>query len=254
MCRTPLLQTKSMLLCVAAVGVLPSVGKYDCVRTAPFHPSIHNMGNVGYRGSVHASGAQMVTDLIDRVAYGGRNMRREVASAMGSVYPSTHTVLEVGCGVGTLTRHLSTHFAHVDAVDTSEEMLKVARRRPLKGVRYEEGNGADVGGRSADVAVCCMVFHELPKSAHVEVLDAMLQSVAREGGDEETGTTGDVWIVDIDPAYQPSSPMLSGEPYVPDYLREIETTLREVSESRSATLRRMSIVKGHVCVWILSAR
>ena len=37
-----------------------------------------------------------------------------------------------------------------------------------------------------------------------------------------------MWIVDIDPSYQPSEIMLSGEPYVLRYLDEFEATLEEV--------------------------
>jgi len=86
-------------------------------------------------------------------------------------------------------------------------------------------NGADVGARNVNVAICCMVFHELPKAAHGDVLEAMFDSVEEKGGD--------VWIMDIDPSYQPSIPMLPGEPYVPDYLKEIESNIEE--EAKTAT-------------------
>ena len=53
---------------------------YDCARTAPFHPRIHNMGNVGPGGVVHAACAAMATRWIDVVAYEGRNVRRELVA------------------------------------------------------------------------------------------------------------------------------------------------------------------------------
>jgi len=219
-------------------GFIPSTKNFDTVHTAPFHPRIHNLGNVGYWGSVHASGAQFVTDLIDVVAYGGKNMRKELAEGMATLFPATHKVLEVGCGVGTLTQHLASHFDFVEAVDTSEEMLEVARKREHKGVTYSKKNGADVTDLDFDIAVCCMVFHELPKVAHVAILHSLIAA-----------TTGDVLIVDIDPSYTPSFMMLAGEPYVPSYLEHIENTISEVCEEKGCWYDTFSIVEGHVRGW-----
>ena len=44
-------------------------------------PRIHNMGNVGLRGGVHAVLAPVATRIIDRVAYGGEDVRETVLAA-----------------------------------------------------------------------------------------------------------------------------------------------------------------------------
>jgi SAM-dependent methyltransferase len=237
----------AVLVGAALVGGfrVPGTGVYTCVRTAPFHPAIHNLGNVGPLGSVHASGARFATWLIDQAAYRGRNMRREVAQGLAATLPSGARVLEVGCGVGTLTRELVRVDLAVVGVDTSEEMLRVARRRvPAAELLCE--NGADVHTRRADVAICSMVFHELPRRAHVDVLEAMIAATDL--------AHGDVWLVDIDPAYEPSVQMLAGEPYVPEYLATINATLTRTAQQHSLECSSVAIVHGHVRGWVLSRR
>lgn len=51
----------------------------------------------------------------------------ENASRLGHAIPG-ESALDFGCGVGRLTRALATHFAHVDGVDISEQMIADARR------------------------------------------------------------------------------------------------------------------------------
>lgn len=216
----------------------PVIGEYDCVRSAPFHPSIHNLGNVGPRGRVHASGAWFFTRLIDQLAYGGENMRHTVAKGMHHLYSADTTVTEVGCGTGTLTRELSVYFDHVYAVDTSLEMLQVARQK-VADVSLEQLNAVDIT-QCSDVSIVCMMFHELPPTAQVQILTTLLNC-----------TRGDVWIVDLDPSYVPSMAMLSGEPYVSSYLETIEATLEKVAACEGVALSTFEIIRHHVRGWVL---
>ena len=57
--------------------------KYD-IHTAPFHPRIHNFGNTGFFGAVHAASAPLATKIIDLLAYDGRNMRRSSPSSLST--------------------------------------------------------------------------------------------------------------------------------------------------------------------------
>ena len=218
----------------------PSTEGYDTARTAPFHPSIHNMGNVGGWGRAHAQGAWLATRIIDLIAYRGRNMREEVAEGMAAVRrPETDSLLEIGCGTGTLTRELTkAGFMNVTAMDTSKEMLIEAKKKTGK-AGLVLGNGVDAAQYDVDVAVACMVMHELPTVAHEQVLDAMLEATEKRNGE--------VWVVDIDPSYVPKASMLAGEPYVPDYLLNFESTI----EGRGKDVDTFSIVTGHVRGWVL---
>lgn len=225
-------------------SIPPAVGEFGSARTAPFHPSIHNFGNVGPLGALHARLAWLATRAIDAAAYDGRNMREEVADALADVYEGSR-ILEVGCGAGTLTYELEQTgaFASIDAVDTSAEMIAIARSKVSDADFWVE-NAVDVGNRSADVAIACMLAHELPPVAHVELVDAMLNATY----DSENGL---VLILDIDPAYKPSLAMLMGEPYVLEYQRTIEDTLRSCADRRGVRCSTISVVEDHVRAWVM---
>lgn len=223
---------------LAAIGfAIPQVGKYDSVRTAPFHPAIHNLGNTGYLGQAHAQGAWFATWLIDQLAYKRINIRREFAQLLAQKYENGTKLVEIGCGVGTLTRELErTHTFDIVGVDTSREMLANAKRHvrcPLlcfNGVDYKE---------TVDVSVICMVMHEMPPCGHRQMLSNLLD------------ISTDVWLVDIDPDYEPSLTMLSGEPYVPDYLATIEETVDSIAQEKARKIHTYNFIPGHVRVWTL---
>jgi 2-polyprenyl-3-methyl-5-hydroxy-6-metoxy-1,4-benzoquinol methylase len=233
------------LLGLSLTFLVPSYKDHNCIRTAPYHPAIHNFGNHGLLGRIHATCAQFATELIDRKAYDGRVMRRELAELLSSRRSEAHDVrlVEVGCGVGTLTEHLvRVPGFSVHAVDTSREMLRVARTR-VSNATFELLNGADVGSLQVDVSVASMVMHELPKNAHEELLRSMAECVR--------GSSGEVWIVDIDPGYQPSWMMLSGEPYVTAYLEEFDDTVHRVSDALGWACTSFPLIEGRVRGWVL---
>jgi SAM-dependent methyltransferase len=77
------------------------------------------------------------------------------------------TVVEIGCGVGRLTRALAARAGHVIAVDVSAEMLARARELnpQLTGVRWLHGDGESLAGvedASADGCFSHVVFQHLP--------------------------------------------------------------------------------------------
>jgi SAM-dependent methyltransferase len=76
-------------------------------------------------------------------------------------------VVEIGCGVGRLTRSLASRARGVVALDVSEEMLNRARElNPgLDSVRWVHGDGTSLAGiadASADACVSHVVFQHLP--------------------------------------------------------------------------------------------
>lgn len=222
----------------------PPVGDYGCVRSSPFHKNIHNFGNVGLGGKVHALFARLATTMIDVGAYKGRTMRREVAAEAARVVPSSSKVLEVGCGVGTLTNELERVFSNVTAVDTSQEMLDAAECTRTH-ARLVCLNGVDapaVLGRDHDLVIVSMVMHEMPSVAYPEFVGALLEAAPQ----------GNVWIVDIHENYTPSPMMQSGEPYVLDYLSNIDQSLQKIARDAQRPLETRSIIEGHVRLWMIS--
>lgn len=240
-----------LLLCAAAVSI-----KYD-IHTAPFHPRIHNFGNTGFFGAIHAAGAPLATKIIDLVAYDGRNMRRELAELLVDRYAPSSKVVEVGCGVGTLTRELqAVGFVDVTALDTSKQMIAVATAecaaRAASAAAPESPeptfvtlNAVEVGERfpGSDVAIACMLAHELPKLANYELLKSLI---------EATAPSGDVWIVDIAPTYKPSPTMLSGEPFVLEYLSSFQEVVDTVSKHMHLKHESFELVPDHVIAHVLS--
>lgn len=168
-----------------------------------FDRRVHNLGNVGLGGAVHAAVAPAATALIDQLAYGGRDVRRELLERV--VRPGDR-VVDLACGTGT-----STHPRGV-GVDTSAEMLRVARRRAARDARFVRGNAETFGDDGAyDVATVFFALHEMPGWARQRVLRNARRISA-----------GPVLVCDISPRYTPSALMRTGEPYVEDYLANIE--------------------------------
>ena len=79
----------------------------------------------------------------------------------------TDRVVEIGCGVGRLTRVLSERAADVKALDVSAEMLQLAREHngELANVEWVHGDGVSLTGipdGHADLVVSHVVFQHIP--------------------------------------------------------------------------------------------
>jgi SAM-dependent methyltransferase len=88
-------------------------------------------------------------------------------SAVGVSIAPTDAVVEIGCGVGRLTRVLAARAASVRALDVSERMLALAREHnaTLSNVEWILGDGQTLRGvetESADVCVSHVVFQHIP--------------------------------------------------------------------------------------------
>ena len=89
-------------------------------------------------------------------------------------------------------------------------------------------------------------MHEMPQSARRRVMRNALR-IARKK----------VLIVDICPGFEPSPMMLSGEPYVLDYLENIESdvdacvepTIFHHADHKQWEVHRVDVVDEHVRMW-----
>jgi len=102
-------------------------------------------------------------------AEGERDLDRLLGAVGVSVDPGNR-VLEIGCGVGRLTRVLSARARSVQALDVSERMLALAREHnpELANVEWVLGDGstlADVESDSVDACVSHVVFQHIPDPA-----------------------------------------------------------------------------------------
>jgi SAM-dependent methyltransferase len=97
------------------------------------------------------------------------------------------SVVDVGCGVGRLTRPLATRAFEVCGVDVSEEMLALARRyNPgLDNVRWLLSDGqslAGIGDGTVDGIVSLVVFQHIPDPNVVLSYVREMGRVLRPGG------------------------------------------------------------------------
>ncbi len=95
--------------------------------------------------------------------------------------PASLRVLELGCGIGRMTRFLASIFNEVHATDVSGEMISQARSRlaDLQNVRLYETSGydfADLPTAYFDLVVSAFVFQHVPST---EIICANLRDAYR---------------------------------------------------------------------------
>jgi SAM-dependent methyltransferase len=106
---------------------------------------------------------------------------------LGAVLGAGDAVLEIGCGVGRLTRVLSARAASVQALDVSERMLELAKEHngALDNVEWILGDGtslARIASDSIDACVSHVVFQHIPDPAITLGYVTEIGRVLRPGG------------------------------------------------------------------------
>jgi SAM-dependent methyltransferase len=105
-------------------------------------------------------------DVLRFWADGEADLDRLLAAAGMAVRPGD-TVVDIGCGLGRLTRPLAARAAAVHALDVSSEMLRRARElnAHLVNVAWLQGSGVDlapIADASVDAVVSHVVFQHIP--------------------------------------------------------------------------------------------
>jgi SAM-dependent methyltransferase len=124
---------------------------------------------------------------VERFWAGGEEAVTRVLEELGVVVESTDEIVEIGCGVGRLTRVLAARAAHVTALDVSAEMLARARELnpQLGNVTWMHGDGhslAGVAGESVDGCFSHVVFQHLPEPELTLGYVREMARVLRPGG------------------------------------------------------------------------
>src|ERR1700683_4321223 len=126
-------------------------------------------------------------------------IRNDMANICQGKPPGEMRVLEIGCGVGRVTRALANLFGEVHAVDVSGEMVRQAalalRDRPNAFVY--QNNGKDltvVPALPFDFAFSSIVFQHIPSREVIENYVREVHRLLRPGALFKFGVQGDTRI------------------------------------------------------------
>jgi SAM-dependent methyltransferase len=99
--------------------------------------------------------------------------------------PAGKTALEIGCGIGRMTRWLAGAFQQVVGMDISPEMIERARSYNVANARFELGSGRDLRGIdpcSVDFVFSYIVFQHIPDRNVILEYFKEIGRVLRPGG------------------------------------------------------------------------
>lgn len=117
----------------------------------------------------------------------GRQDLQQILDVLGAEVTETDVVLDIGCGVGRLTRALSASAREVYGLDVSAEMLERARQinADLTNVHWVHGDGcslAPIPDAGVDACVSHVVFQHVPDPRITMGYVAEMGRVLRPGG------------------------------------------------------------------------
>ena len=189
-----------------------------------FNPKIHNFGNVGMGGYVHSRLAPYARRVIDISRYNGENIRETILKPYENM-----TQLDMCCGIGDST------MKHSIGIDTSNHMINMAKN--LYNDKYFYiGNAEYIKfNEKFDIVTCMFALHEIPYYARRNIIrNAISQALHK------------VIVLDISSNYKPSRIMLSGEPYLLNYLANIDKQMNKYK------FEKINYIENHVDIWTLT--
>jgi len=117
----------------------------------------------------------------------GEELLEAMLTQLGVAVEPTDHVLDLGCGIGRMTRPLAARAERVTALDISAEMLRRAAQgsSDLRNVTWVLGDGTTLSGiedASLDACISYVVFHHIPDPAVTLGYVRELGRVLRHGG------------------------------------------------------------------------
>ena len=118
---------------------------------------------------------------------GGVEALDRLLDALGVEISADHVVVDIGCGLGRLTRPLAERARRVIGIDISTEMLERAQKlnADLENVEWVHGDGSSlrpVADRSVDACISHVVFRHIPDPAITLDYIRDMARVLRPGG------------------------------------------------------------------------
>lgn len=122
---------------------------------------------------------------LDEFWKSGEKIWKDLQQALDFSPTGKEVVVEIGCGVGRLTRVFAREVASVYAFDVSDEMLRRASASAAPNVTFHRTEGVSlqpVGDGSADLVLSYLVFHHLPSEAALADYLREMVRVAKPNG------------------------------------------------------------------------
>lgn len=122
---------------------------------------------------------------LDEFWASGQAIWADIKRATGYVPSRSDTVIEIGCGVGRLTRAISPEVGQVTALDISVKMLDIARQAEIHNADFRVADGFALTGipdRSANLSLAYCVFQHLPSHAALKSYLVEMRRVTKPGG------------------------------------------------------------------------
>ena len=122
---------------------------------------------------------------LDEFWRSGHTIWSELKSSIGYQPARSHHVVEIGCGVGRLSRVIAPEIHRLESFDISDEMLGIAKQANLSNAVFHRAEGfslSQLADSSADLVLAYCVFQHLPS---IDALRTYLQDmvrVAKPGG------------------------------------------------------------------------
>ena len=110
---------------------------------------------------------------------------KDLKRTTGYAPQKTDTVVEIGCGVGRLTRAIAPDVGQVVAFDISEKMLAIVRSADLPNAEFRLAEGFSLAGvptGAIDFALAYCVFQHLPTLEALRSYLAEMHRVTKPGG------------------------------------------------------------------------
>jgi len=122
---------------------------------------------------------------LDEFWASGRTIWTDIKRVTGYTPGPRDTVVEIGCGIGRLTRVVAPEVGRVIALDISEKMLAIARQANLPNADFRTAQGfalPDIPDRSINFSLGYCVFQHLPSHIALKSYLAEMHRVTKAGG------------------------------------------------------------------------
>jgi|SRR5580658_1028607 SAM-dependent methyltransferase len=122
---------------------------------------------------------------LDEFWASGRTIWADIKRVTGYTPEPGDTVVEIGCGIGRLTRAIAPEVERVIALDISEKMLAIAQQANLPNVDFRTAQGFALPGipdRSVNLSLGYCVFQHLPSLVALKSYLADMARVTKAGG------------------------------------------------------------------------